>query len=495
MASTAPGGTADAQSTGLKRNAVGLMGAALLGAVIMGPALGIYSNGGAMIPVLAPGSATSLVFLIALIMTLPTAYSFALLARDVPHAGAAYKWASRFINPGVGIAVGLCTVIYYMALMALLMPLVALSFTSLVGSGSSVVFALAMFGAVVLVLPIIFRGISLNLETAMIIVTIEVILLTIVGVVAWLTLDGATFSLAPLDPSGIPSLSALSTALILGVLTFTGYDAVVTVAEETRAPRKNIPKATLIAAVLTGGYWVVMSFVFSNAQPPEAYVAAIDDGQVAVSFVAEETFGSWAHVLLDVMGLEASIGVLIGSTIAASRLLFALGRDGVLPPALGRTHPRFRVPWNGIGLVLGVGVVTNAVLGILLGFSFDIYLWLGNLVVFFALLMYMAVNASNIAYFTRHKREAFRPLPNLVVPILGIAVSAYFMYKAFFDALWNAGFRMGRSAVIAALVLLAAAIVGGYVLSRSRSDAARSVGEDPDAGLDDVLVAVEPARP
>jgi amino acid transporter len=70
-------------------------------------------------------------------------------------------------------------------------------------------------------------------------------------------------------------VSALVPALVLGVLSFTGFDAISTVAEETRTPRKLIPRATILATVLVGVFWIVMSLILSNALPPSAYDAVI----------------------------------------------------------------------------------------------------------------------------------------------------------------------------------------------------------------------------
>ncbi len=483
--STGETSTGETSKHRLRGGSVGLLGAAMLGAVIMGPSLVIFANWGPMIPELAPGRATALVFLIALLMTLPTAYSYSLLARDVPSAGAAYKWGSRFVKPSFGIAVGFCAVIFYIALMSILPPLIGLLVSDLFSTTSTAVFALAAFGSIALVVPLVYRGINLNIDTAIVVVAIEVFVLTTIGLFAWITLPGSTFSWAPLDPSGIPSGAALSTALIFGVLSFTGYDAVATISEETRQPRRTIPKATMLAVVLVGSYWIVMSFIFSNAATPAAYVTAIDAGHVPLTFVANDALGSWARILIDLLGIQASFGVLIGSTIAASRMLFALGRDGVLPKRLGTVHHKFKVPWSGITVVLASGVLINLLVGIYVGFSFTIYLWSANIVVFFALLTYMSVNLSNFAYFWRHNDAQLNVFKNVLVPFAGIAVSGYFMYKAFFSALWGAGFEMGRSIVITGILLLAAAIVAGVVLSRRAGH--RAAGEDDfeQEGLDD----------
>src|SRR5215213_9721524 len=107
----------------LKQGAIGLLGATMLGVIIMGPALAVLFAWGFTVP--SVGTATAILFIIALALTLPTAYSYALINRRMPSAGATYKWASRLISPTAGIATGLCTTLFYAFIVAFTFPLQA----------------------------------------------------------------------------------------------------------------------------------------------------------------------------------------------------------------------------------------------------------------------------------------------------------------------------------------------------------------------------------
>src|SRR5712692_10362633 len=89
----------------LRAGAIGAVGAAALGAVMMAPALGIYANLGLVSA--GAGQAAPAVFLAALLCTLPTAVSYALISRELPSAGSAYTWLSEAVNPLVGTWIGL----------------------------------------------------------------------------------------------------------------------------------------------------------------------------------------------------------------------------------------------------------------------------------------------------------------------------------------------------------------------------------------------------
>jgi putrescine importer len=495
MATVAPKATevAEQPTAGLKKNALGLSGAMIVGVVIMAPSLGIFGNWGPMVP--SVGKATGAVFLIALLISLPTAYSYVLINNRMATAGATYKWASRLINPYVGVATGLCTTLFY----ALIIPY-NLGFTGLLGSDlarstSTGFFAVVMVLALLVTIPLIYRNVNVNIDASLILVGLEVVILTTIVIVAFIKSNHSHASLAPLNPGNIPSVSALVPALVLGVLSFTGYDAISTVGEETRTPRKLIPKATMLAVIGVGLFWIVISLILSDTQPASTYIKVVNGGGFALGPTATAAFGSAGRDVLDIMGLEAGISLLIACTIGATRILYAMGRDGAINGRFGTVHPKFQVPWLGITAVLVFTVVSYAGAALIKGINFDASLWLSNLVVFFALITYLVINVCNPLLYLRHHRREFHWFSNGLVPVAGLAVTGYFLYKGFFQVLWNsADFNSGRLIVLTGLGLLAATFVFAWIAcSRpGAKEAARS--EDVSTRLDADAPSAEDSR-
>ncbi len=460
-----------ADQRSLRSNALGLYGAMILGVVIMAPSLAIFTNWGFMIPDV--GRATAIIFLISMIMALPTAYSYAVLSGRMPSSGSAYKWTAHLINPKLGIFIGICASLYYAVIIPYDMPAIALLGSDLVRSTSPLVFGIILFGSLLVALPIVFRGISVSIETSYVLVGLEVLILTVIAVVAWFSATGHTVSAAPLNPAHIPSVSLLVPALVLGVLSFTGFDAISTVAEETRTPKKLIPRATILAIVLTGVFWIVMSVILSDALPPAAYTKVIASGGFPLAAAASAAFGSVGRDVIDIMGLEASFGLLIAAAVGATRIMFAMGRDGVIDRRLGTVHPRFRVPWHAIGVVVGFAIIADIIVSFFQGMNYGVALWLSNMIVFFALVTYLAINVCNTMYFRRYARAEFNWLRNGVIPAFGIIVTGYFFYKGFFQGLWDAPvFKNGRLVVIVAVVVLACAGAAATWIGRKPEAAA-----------------------
>src|SRR4029077_12609453 len=128
---------------------------------------------------------------------------------------------------------------------------------------------------------------------------------------------------------------------------------------------------------------------------------------------------------------SATMGVYLAVTVGASRVLFAMGRDGLLPLSYGRVHEITQVPNKALHLAFGAGLA-GAVLAVLLLGAYPAYLWWGAASVFFAMLTYLAVNVTNFLYYYRFRRGHFHPFWNGIVPGIGAALDLYVLYKSFF---------------------------------------------------------------
>jgi amino acid transporter len=451
----------------LRADAIGLPGALMLGVVIMAPSFVIYFNWGFMIPYV--GRATAIIFVIALVMSLPTCYSYTLLNRGIPTAGATYRWASRLITPQVGIAAGVCTTLYYAFILAAELAFLPVVGRDLVGTTSTTVFALIMWGSLLAIIPLVYRGINVSLGTSIVLVAVELAIVVAVAVGAFLASTDRHVSLAPLDPALLRSTRTVIPALVLGVVSYTGYDAISTLGGETRSAAVHLPRATLLALLLVGAFWTVTATILSDALPPAAYAGVIRHGSFPLAAAAQTAFGSGGRTLIDVMALQAGFALLLGSSIGATRITYTMGRDGVISRRFGRVHPAFRVPWFALSAALVFAVVVDIALSVYLGLGPGIALWLVNLIGFFALITYLVINICNPLLFLRHSRNEFHWFSNGLVPLCGVAVVGYFLYKSFFETLWRSDFKTGKSVVVTALGLLALSAIVGWRLGRERA--------------------------
>jgi amino acid transporter len=159
-----------------------------------------------------------------------------------------------------------------------------------------------------------------------------------------------------------------------GILSFTGFEGGAVLAEETDNPKHNIPRAVVGSVVVSGLFYVLITYATSIGFGIRQ--AAIDwptsaSGLVAVASPVSKTLANLVLFAVAVSSLLCAIGVLT----ASSRMMYAMGREGMLPGALGRTHPKWKTPWVAIlstlvvwmlliwGLLLVVSHQTEAAMG------------------------------------------------------------------------------------------------------------------------------------
>jgi amino acid transporter len=471
----------DAPGGGLRRNSMTWVGAALLGAIIMSPASGLYFN---FTPTeAAAGTVVPLIFLIAIVVTLPTALSYAALSRSLPSAGSAYTWVRSAINPGAGIFAGWILNGFYLLAQIVLPGIGALFFNDILGQigipTGYLTWAIGVLLMTGIVAAINYRGIDLSLKGTVIFMVIEsAVVFALMLTIFIVQSRNGSFTGSDVVDTFRPSAAmgggaAIFAALVFGIQANVGFDAVSTLAEETHTPRKFIPIATVVAVLAVGAYWVITAVGFVAAFPVEHVVEVAADGGTPVSAMANQFWGGAGQLLISVVAFTSITAIYLAQNVASSRALYAMGRQGTAPSWLGRLTDGARVPGNAMTLGLVVTVVVTLLLGAILGTASQ-YAWSATMSSSLALLTYLAVNISNFVYHWRFARDRFHVFMHAVVPVVGIAVVCFVIYKSYLASLWNAGWTYGRSVQLAVVIWLLLGVAWMFYVRRSNPAALRA---------------------
>ena len=212
--------------------------------------------------------------------------------------------------------------------------------------------------------------------------------------------------------------AAIAAGAALAAYSFIGFDAVTTLTEETRDARRTIPRAVLITALLCGALFVVAAYATQLAHPGASF-----ENPDSAAFEIARTIGGNLFASFFLAGLivaQFAAGLAIQAT--SSRLLYAMGRDGVLPrPVLGYLHPRFRTPVFGIVLI---GIVGLAALFLDVATS-------TSFINFGAFSAFTLVNLSVIVHFVRNRPQRGAPalFAWIVLPLAGAVVDFYLLTR------------------------------------------------------------------
>jgi amino acid transporter len=459
----------------LKANVIGPLGLAALVIGVTSPAIGLYATWGPIEA--AAGPVAPLVFLAALLITLPTVLSYASLNRYAPSAGAAAAWLWTTVNPMTGMIAGLVMAIYF-TMAAITVPLLfGLFFRDLLDWAHAPVPGMAalVIGLVLqsgLVAWVCLRGAEASIKTTVRLMVIETgVVLALSATILWVKLgQPGGVNLAPFNPaSATHGLSGFWAAIILGMLAFSGFDVVATAAEEAKAPRDHVPRVLILAVIAIALFWAANAWVLTLSTPPDKVVQYNAQGLTAITPVARAYWG-WGNLVVIATAFTGLTAIYISCVQGASRIVFALARHRLLPAPFAGLHGEKRVPQAAVVFVVTACVIVGLASLAILRNGLDSFVWWSNAMVFFAALTFTGVNVANLLYFRRILPKHFSIVRNLLVPIVGVVFNLYLIYAAFFSSLWSAPFRTGGSVVVVCLVLLALQLLAATWVRLFRPD-------------------------
>jgi len=399
-------------NTGELRRALHLRDLIFMGLIIIQPTapmplFGVVSNK-------AGGHVVSTI-LVAMAGMLLTAISYGRMARLYPSAGSAYTYVGKEIHPSLGFLTGWGLLLDYV-----INPLICVIWCA---KAAGNLLPMVPYEAWVLFFALLFTWLNLrNIQAAA--STHRNLALVMGAVVAWMV--GASlkfFATADLskpfyDPATY-SWQTFSSATSLAVLTFIGFDAISTLSEETVDAERTIPRATVIVCLLIGVLSALEVYVAQIVWP---HGVPFPDVDTAYVHIAGKAGGLWLFHAVNLTLLAATIGSGSGGQMAGARLLFGMGRDGVLPSRFfGVIDPVRQVPARNV-LLIGAIALSGAYLA-----TYELGAELLN---FGAFIGFMGVN---LAAFLRALRERS---PSALAPAAGFLLCLYLWWSLSPKALW-----------------------------------------------------------
>ncbi|GAA4746531.1 APC family permease [Amnibacterium soli] len=429
----------EAQETGSKLKQV--VTGPLLFLFILGDVLGagIY----ALMGVLAKevGGALWVPLVVALLLALLTAGSYAELVTKFPRAGGAAVFAERaFGKPLLSFLVGFCMLAAGVVSAAGL----ALAFAGdYLGTFLPVPPIPAAIVFLALVALVNARGIQESTRGNVVMTVIEVsgLVIVVVCVAVMLGAGGGDVSRVGAFPEGANPAIATLGAAIIAYYSFVGFETSANIAEEVREPSRVYPKALFGALITAGVVYVLVGLASSIALAPEQLSRSSGPLLAVVS-------ASGVPVPEAVFSLIALVAVANGALltmIMASRVTFGMAEQHLLPAVLGRTLPKRRTPW--------VAIVVTTLVAMALTLVGDLSL-LASTVVLLLLFVFIAVNVS-VLVLRRQPVEHRHFRVWTFVPVLGVA-SCVLLLTQQEGPVWLAG---GIALVVGVVLYFAARLV------------------------------------
>ena len=371
-------------------------------------------------------------YIIALIAVLLTSLSYGHMIRKFPSSGSAYTYVQKSIHPNAGFMVGWSSLLDYLMSPMVNILLAVIYLNELFPNVNSWVWIIALS---LVMVGINLRGVRFVANFNSLIVLAQVLIIGIftyliytkllagenaLGQIAEQSAADGLWSLAPFW-SANAEIGALITGATILCFSFTGFDSLSSLAEETKDTKKTLPRAIFLTALISGIIFIISTYFMQLYFPgsPEQYFELVDETQPEILMLVGGAFFqsvvlSFAIITVMASGISAHAGV--------SRLMYVMGRDGVLPKKFfGYISPKSFTPVFNIWLA-GVICLTAGFLSL----EFVV-----ALISFGALTAFSFVNLSVICSYCFRDGRMKTPkdiLNFFVVPLLGfIAIGALWL--------------------------------------------------------------------
>jgi amino acid transporter len=355
-------------------------------------------------------------------------------------AGYAYTYASRSLGKEAGFMAGWLYFFGFICFVPMTMSAVGFLAADLLGLNPKLWIVFFFVGMVLfLVLSVIRIRVTTRVQLVIGILTVAVIVLIDLITTAKGGSHGQALGAFSFNHTNSGGFNGVFYGIIFGVTSYIGFETAADFGEETAQPRRYIPIAVIVATVfaivlyLWTTYSITIGYGVTNG-------AKMGVDPVALKTTATTFVGSWLGTLAEIGGMCAAFIVCVACATAAARTLFAMGREGVLPAAFGRTHPTFKTPVNAI---IAVAVLATG-MALLMGYPLsasafgqpfsNYYFWatVGTLVV---IVVYIMLCLGGIVFFyrTRDSRN-WNPLVHVAIPVIGAVVFGAALYGSIHPA-------------------------------------------------------------
>ncbi|MBU2667343.1 APC family permease [Actinoplanes bogorensis] len=423
----------------LRRGSLGVLGISFFVISAAAP-LTAMAGGAPVAMLLGNGAGIPAAYVLISLLLLVFSVGYTAMARHHTSTGAFYSYVSRGLRQPAGGAAAWIALLGYNAMQIGLYGLFGAAATGFLADqfGWDLPWWLVTLIAMAVIAVLGYRQVDLSVKVLSVLVAAEFLIVLILDVAIAVKGGqggGAPLTLEPFSWSALTS-GSLAIALLFNAASFIGFEATTIYSEEARDPRRTVPRATYVAVLTIGLFYSVTTWLMVNGQGPDSLVGFLGDlkpDPTAFLFVLSDTYiGGALTTIMTLLFATSVFAALLAFHNAVARYLFALGREGLVPERLGRTHKVHLSPHAGSISQTALAVVIVAIFAIT-GQDpvLALFTWLTQLGTLAIITLMALASFAVVAFFLRHPDLDHNRLRTFVAPTAGgIATAAVAIYAA-----------------------------------------------------------------
>jgi amino acid transporter len=353
---------------GLKKNAIGYLSNLVIGVASTAPAYSLAATLGFIVAVTGVGVHAPAVLLVSFVPMLLIAGAYWGLNRADPDAGTTFAWTTRALGPGTGWVNGWAIFLSDVLVMASLADIAGIYTFKLFGWESAANSTGAVMAAAVVWIAVMtwicYRGIELSARIQQILLSAEILILSLFAVVALVKVYGShpAGSIEPtigwFNPFAL-KFGALLTGVLLGVFIYWGWDSGVAVNEESEDPNEGPGRAAVMSTILLVLIYVIVSAAGQAFHGPGFLSNNSED---VLNALGKPVLGSGLDKLLIIAVLTSASASTQTTILPTARTTLSMAYWKSIPKTFGRVHPRYLTPSFSTLMMGGVSILWTVVI-------------------------------------------------------------------------------------------------------------------------------------
>jgi amino acid transporter len=430
----------------LRKHAVGLLGVLFLTVTGSAPISAMLFNTPIMVGY-GNGVGAPAAFLFAAIVLVVFSVGYVAMARKKTTAGGFYSYISHGLGREIGIGTGYGAVLAYSVFEASLCGGFAYFLNlKLAVYGIHISWPWLALAMVVIISILAWFDVRLSSIVLGIGLVSEIVVLLIFDVamfahghIPWSAINPVNaFKALPASPGIVGG--AIGVGLFFAFWSWVGFEMAPNYGEESKDPKRNVPRALYISVIGLGIFYIITSWAPFAGYSTVNAAAKVAIANPAMYYIgpANAIAGRWVGSLLSFLIITGSFACGMAFHNTTARYAYSLGREGLLPRQLGKTHPRWHSPH--IASVVQSVVAALIVIGFALFTGSNdpasqAYLQLYGLMAVMGVIVILSVQAlvsiSILLYFRRHHEDEVHWWKTIVAPALAFITQGFVVYLLF----------------------------------------------------------------
>ncbi|KHD84463.1 APC family permease [Heyndrickxia ginsengihumi] len=410
----------------LKKDSLSLVETIALSAAVMGPSVSMALNV-SLITGLVNYSVT-LTFLISVLITFCVSTAIIKFNKMFSTSGSLYKFTEYGLGKKMALVSGWALLLAYFTLVVGVSGVLGSYVSSLLGMAHIHINWLPISVFLSLIMWVLaYCDIKLSTRVMLALEGVSISLVLILAVVIFFKVGFHGMSFAPLG-IGKNSFAVIGQGVVMGLLSFAGFECTSALGEETKSPTKLIPRVIIgtISGIaiffLISSYSQVIGFGITPSGIKSLSTSTMPLSDLATKYISTK------YAFLVALALTMSLfSCVIGCVCTGARILFSISRDGNIHKGLSNVHPKYKTPHISVNTIMITALLIQIVFYTLTrGDGNLLYTYNAYVTALSMLVAYMFVNASGIVYFYKNKHWK---MYQLIIPIISIIAMLYAAYS------------------------------------------------------------------